>query len=118
MKTTISSGHGKYVPGASGFLNEVEEARRVTDRVAKYLEQLDCLAAKFHENVAKNKTDNLNNIWKFHNTTKRNLDFSVHFNAHAKTTEDMGCRVTIDVTPCHYTKTVKYYRILITKPKP
>ena len=28
------------------------------------------------------------------------------------------CRVTIDVTPCHYTKTVKYYRILISKPKP
>ena len=27
------------------------------------------------------------------------------------------CRVTIDVTPYHYTKTVEYYRILIAKPK-
>ena len=27
------------------------------------------------------------------------------------------CRVTIDVTPCLYTKTVKYFRILIAKPK-
>lgn len=27
------------------------------------------------------------------------------------------CRVTIDVTPCYYTKTVESYRILIAKPK-
>ena len=27
------------------------------------------------------------------------------------------CRVTIDVTPCLYTKTVESYRILIAKPK-
>ena len=31
--------------------------------------------------------------------------------------KDEKCRVTIDVTPTHYTKTVEYYRILIAKPK-
>lgn len=93
MKITISSGHGKFVSGASGYLNEVEEARRVTDRVAKHLEQLGCLSEKFHENTAKNKTDNLNNIIKFHNTTNRDLDFSVHFNAHSTTSKDMGVEV-------------------------
>jgi hypothetical protein len=28
----ISSGHGKYVRGASGLLDEVDEARRVVER--------------------------------------------------------------------------------------
>ena len=27
----ISSGHGKYIRGASGYLDEVDEARRVVD---------------------------------------------------------------------------------------
>lgn len=32
-------------------------------------------------------------------------------------TNILFCRVTIDVTPSLYTKTVKYFRILIAKPK-
>ena len=34
---TISSGHGLLVRGASGYLDEVDEARRVVDRVADIL---------------------------------------------------------------------------------
>ena len=34
MKIVISSGHGKYVRGASGYLDEVDEARRVVEKVA------------------------------------------------------------------------------------
>lgn len=53
MKITISSGHGKYISGAVGYLDEVTEARKVTDRVADHLKELDCLAVKYHENTAK-----------------------------------------------------------------
>ena len=36
-RVVISSGHGKYVRGASGVLDEVDEARRVVEHVADEL---------------------------------------------------------------------------------
>lgn len=33
MSTAISSGHSKYVAGAIGLVEEVEQARKITDRL-------------------------------------------------------------------------------------
>ena len=37
MKIAISSGHGLHVRGARGLIDEVDEARHVTDRTAEIL---------------------------------------------------------------------------------
>ncbi len=79
---TISSGHGKKVSGASYYIDEVTEARKVVNRVTEICEQLDPKGTiKYHEDSASNKTSNLNNIIKYHNSTNRSLDVSIHFNS-------------------------------------
>ena len=90
---TISSGHGKYVSGASGYIDEVTEARRVTDRVSEILKEMGIKVNTYHENTAKNKTDNLNTIIKHHNSTSREKDVSIHFNAYQKVDKAMGVEV-------------------------
>ena len=40
MKIVISSGHGKYVRGASGLIDEVDEARKVVTAVVHNLNLL------------------------------------------------------------------------------
>jgi len=86
----ISSGHGKYVRGASGILDEVDEARRVVDLVAEMLRYGGVDVKVFHDNTSKTQNENLNTIVNFHNRQVRNLDISVHFNAYKKTTKPMG----------------------------
>jgi N-acetylmuramoyl-L-alanine amidase len=81
-KVAISSGHGLYVRGASGSpvppqLDEVNEARKVVDRVAQLL---GCV--KFHDNSSTSQSANLNAITNWHNKQSRDLDVSVHFNAY------------------------------------
>lgn len=87
---TISSGHGKKVAGASYYIDEVTEARKVVDRVSQICEQLDPKGTiTYHEDSASNKTSNLNNIIKYHNSTNRSLDVSIHFNS-AKFKDENG----------------------------
>lgn len=81
MKIAISSGHGLHVPGARAVIDEVTEARRVTDKVAKYLSQKGHEVNVFHENNTRNPRDNVNAIISHHNGQERDLDVSVHFNA-------------------------------------
>jgi N-acetylmuramoyl-L-alanine amidase len=73
----ISSGHGKYVRGASGILDEVDEARKVVERVAEDLRGRQVNVKTFHDNTS--------------HAQKRDLDVSVHFNAYIETTSPMGC---------------------------
>ena len=47
-KLVISSGHGHFVRGASGYLDEVTEARRVVERVAESLRELGIEVETFH----------------------------------------------------------------------
>lgn len=89
----LSSGHGKKVSGAIGTLNEVNEARKVVNKVAEYLKQLGVAVKVFHEDTATTKTDNLSNIVNYHNKQTRELDVSVHFNALKKTSDPMGTEV-------------------------
>jgi N-acetylmuramoyl-L-alanine amidase len=89
----ISSGHGLHVPGASGLISEVDEARMVVDRVAEELRNREVAVAVFHDNTSKSQSENLDTIVDFHNMHTRDLDVSVHFNAFETTSKAMGTEV-------------------------
>lgn len=86
----ISSGHGKYIRGASGYLDEVDCARAVVDKTAEYLRSAGVTVTTFHDNTSHDQNTNLNTIVNFHNKQSRELDVSVHFNANATTSNPMG----------------------------
>src|SRR5215472_7874463 len=88
MKIAISSGHGKYVRGASGFIDEVNEARRVVANVADDLRLAGNTVAVFNDDTSTTQSQNLNTIVNWHNKQDRELDVSVHFNAYITT--DLG----------------------------
>lgn len=95
---TISSGHGKYVAGASCYLNEVEEARKVVNKVAEYMKQVGVKVNTIHDDVSKTKAQNITSgkssyLISKHNATNRELDVSVHFNAASKTDSPRGVEV-------------------------
>lgn len=78
----ISSGHGKYVQGAIGILNEVDEARKVVNRVYEILTtNYNGAGFKFHDDTSTTQSQNLATIVNYHNSKTRVLDISVHFNA-------------------------------------
>lgn len=89
----ISSGHGKYVRGASGILDEVDEARKVVDRVAEELRKRHVEVKTFHDDTSHEQSENLNRIVDFHNSHTRELDVSVHFNAYEQVEKPMGVEV-------------------------
>jgi N-acetylmuramoyl-L-alanine amidase len=93
MQIVISSGHGKYIRGASGFIDEVDEARKVVNKVAELLNGSDVPTWVFHDDVSGTQGENLDRIVKFHNSKQRDLDISVHFNAYETTQGPMGCEV-------------------------
>src|SRR5215469_4509827 len=86
----ISSGHGLKVRGASGYLDEVDQARRVVNRVFEMYQQMGVPAVKFHDDVSTTQSANLNAIVNWHNRQTRDLDISVHFNAYKTTQSPMG----------------------------
>jgi hypothetical protein len=90
MQIVISSGHGKYIRGASGYLDEVDEARRVVEKVADVLRSAGVGVKTFHDDVSKTQSENLKRIVDFHNVQQRDLDISVHFNAYQTTPKPMG----------------------------
>jgi hypothetical protein len=90
MKIVISSGHGKLIRGASGYLDEVDEARKVVNAVADLLKNSGVGVKVFHDDVSTSQNENLNRIVDYHNAQNRDLDISVHFNAYQTTTKPMG----------------------------
>jgi N-acetylmuramoyl-L-alanine amidase len=89
----ISSGHGLKVRGASGILDEVDEARKVVEQVAKELTAREVVVNTFHDNVSVSQSENLNRITDWHNDQDRELDISVHFNAYEQVDKPMGTEV-------------------------
>jgi N-acetylmuramoyl-L-alanine amidase len=90
MKIAISSGHGKYIRGASGSpvppqLDEVNEARKVVDRVVELMGKAGVGVVKFHDDTSHSQNENLNTIVAWHNKQSRDYDVSVHFNAYNHT---------------------------------
>ena len=97
MKIVISSGHGKYVRGASGLIDEVDEARKVVSAVTNWLSSHDHEVVTFHDNTSTDQSENLHTIVNFHNSQTRDLDVSVHFNAYVPTDGGRGtecCYIT------------------------
>jgi N-acetylmuramoyl-L-alanine amidase len=92
-KIVISSGHGQKVRGASGILDEVDEARRVVESVADILRNQDVDVKTFHDDNSDSQDENLGAIVDFHNACDRELDVSVHFNAYQDTDQAMGTEV-------------------------
>jgi N-acetylmuramoyl-L-alanine amidase len=89
----ISSGHGLHVRGASGYIDEVDEARRVTETVADFLRGAGHDVKTFHDNTSTSQDENLYTIVAYHNSQSRDVDVSVHFNAYSTTSKPMGCEV-------------------------
>lgn len=89
----ISSGHGLKVRGASGFCDEVNEARRVVDAVDQRLHEAGAACKKYHDDVSTTQNENLRRITDYHNSQQRDLDVSVHFNAYSATAKPMGVEV-------------------------
>lgn len=86
----LSSGHGLKVRGASGYIDEVNEARKVCDRVGQLLKDGGHKCLVFHENTATSVNQNLTNITNWHNAQTRDRDVSCHFNAYQTTGKAMG----------------------------
>lgn len=76
----ISSGHGLHVRGASGLIDEVDEARRVTDRVVSTLKGLGVEAYAFHDNSSTTQDENLHTIVSTHEELACDWNVSIHFN--------------------------------------
>jgi N-acetylmuramoyl-L-alanine amidase len=66
---------------SSQWLDEVEQATRVVDRVGEILNASGVDTITYHDTVSDDKSENLNRICNFHNSKTRDLDVSVHFNA-------------------------------------
>jgi N-acetylmuramoyl-L-alanine amidase len=92
-RVAISSGHGALVRGASGVLDEVDEARRVVEAVADKLAARGVDVFTFHDDTSTTQSQNLDAIVSWHNRQDREIDISVHFNAYVETTKPMGTEV-------------------------
>jgi len=92
-RIVISSGHGKYVRGASGIIDEVDEARKVVEALANQLELRGVHVDVFHDDVSKSQSENLDRIVDAHNALTRDLDISVHFNAFEQCEQPRGTEV-------------------------
>jgi len=89
----ISSGHGSKIRGAHGILDEVDEARRVTEQLAEELRARGVDVVTYHDDISTGQSENLSRITDFHNSKIRDLDISVHFNAFEQTSKPRGCEV-------------------------
>jgi N-acetylmuramoyl-L-alanine amidase len=93
MRIVTSSGHGLKIRGASGIIDEVDEARKVVPAVAGNLRKLGYEVIEFHDDVSTSQNENLHRIVDFHNAQSRDLDVSVHFNAYVPTAVGRGTEV-------------------------
>lgn len=93
VSIALSSGHGKKIRGAADILDEVNEARRVVDRVTELLQDAGVTIKKYHDDVSTTQSENLTRITDWHNAQSRDLDVSCHFNAYEHTSKPMGTEV-------------------------
>ncbi len=90
----ISSGHSINCKGASHFIDEVTEARKVVDRVKQICNTLGVECYTYHD-TSSSSSQNLKNIVNWHNQFKDGLDISIHFNAHVVTKDNRGTEVWV-----------------------
>ena len=58
MSITISSGHGLHIRGARDIIDEVDEARRVTNRMTDILRNNGVPVSVFHDDVSRSVGNN------------------------------------------------------------
>jgi N-acetylmuramoyl-L-alanine amidase len=110
-RIVISSGHGKLVRGATGILDEVDEARQVVESLATRLRNRGVEVITFHDDVSTSQSENLERIVDYHNSQERDLDISIHFNAYVETTSPMGTEclyVTQETLAAHMARAVAF----------
>ena len=100
MKINVHAGHnpdGKTACGAVGYIKESTEARKLKDKVIKYLEMDGHTVYDCTVNDGKNASDVLKKIVTKCNANKVDKDISIHFNAGSKDPDDKttGCEVLI-----------------------
>lgn len=93
----ISSGHSINCQGASNIINEVNEARKVVDRIYNLCKSMGIEVYKYHD-TSSSSSQNLVNIVNWHNQFKDGIDVSIHFNAYQHTSNSMGTEV------CYYSQ--------------
>jgi N-acetylmuramoyl-L-alanine amidase len=74
-------------------LDEVDEARRVVEKVAEFWRYAGVGVEVFHDNTSTSQSQNLNTIVNWHNSRSRDYDVSCHFNAYQQTSKPMGVEV-------------------------
>lgn len=84
----VHGGHNKIVSGASSYLNEVTEDRKIAAGVIKLLKAQGHTVYDCTDNVGKTQGANLANIVAKCNKHKAALDISIHFNAAKKDSGD------------------------------
>ena len=94
MKISISSGHGKYISGAIGIINEHDEAVLVVNALAKQLRNRDVEVVTFEDTASKTQSENLDRIVDWHNAQSPcDVAISVHFNAFEQRSQPVGTEV-------------------------
>jgi N-acetylmuramoyl-L-alanine amidase len=92
ITVVISSGHSLVVRGASGIIDEVDEARRVVPEVASHLADYGFDVVEIHDDVSETQEENLEWLVSEHNKhdSEDRLDVSIHFNAYVPTATGRG----------------------------
>ena len=80
-KYNVHAGHNKIVPGASKYLNEVTENRKVKNYAIQYLKQQDHTVYDCTDDKGTTQSKNLANIVAKCNKHSVKLDVSVHLNS-------------------------------------
>ena len=78
---SISPGHYGPRTGASGLIDEVTEAIKVSKEVARILRASSITTNYIEDNVSKSQSKNIPWLISQHNKSSRQIDVSVHFNA-------------------------------------
>lgn len=78
---SISPGHYGPGTGASGLIDEVTEAIKVSKEVTRILRASGITTNYIEDNVSKSQTTNLTWLVSQHNKTSREFDVSIHFNS-------------------------------------
>jgi hypothetical protein len=93
MRVCLSSGHGTKIRGASGYVDEVDEAIKIMAAVADALRAAGVEVATYTDTVSTTQSENLGRIVDWHNSQLREIDISVHLNAYQSTEKPMGTEV-------------------------
>lgn len=81
MKINVHSGHNAHVTGASKYLNELTESRKVKNEVMRLLKANNHTVYDCTDDAGKTQNDNLKNIVSKCNARSVDLDISIHLNS-------------------------------------